>query len=44
MRKFGLILLGLLIGLPSFQAQENFRIGAKGGVNLFLLGRLAKNL
>ncbi len=34
MRKFGLILVGLLIGLPSLQAQENFRLGAKGGVNL----------
>lgn len=34
MKKFVLILLGILIGLPTLQAQENFRIGAKGGVNL----------
>ena len=34
MKKFGLILLGILIGLPTLQAQEDFRLGAKGGVNL----------
>lgn len=34
MKKYGLILLGILIGLPTLQAQENFRIGVKGGVNL----------
>lgn|SRR5690606_6596971 len=33
MRKFGLILLGILLGLPTLQAQENFKMGAKGGVN-----------
>lgn len=34
MRKFGFILVAVLIGLPSLQAQEYFRMGAKGGVNL----------
>lgn len=34
MRKFGLILVGLLIGFPSLQAQEYFKMGGKGGVNI----------
>ena len=34
MKKFGLLLLGILIGLSSLQAQENVRLGAKGGLNL----------